>query len=154
MYFKLTFTTDNVDQMLIGALGRPGLDMLDAVREDYPDLAGLKARSIDIYAGCPINGHTVDFDITEEQARASGLFRGNTEIQVQVPEHFFSRYVRCDIGRRYDTYYIRDAIRIGPWCLRGARTEQVLSGASTENEFDKDCLMKEWGAAGFPTNWL
>jgi hypothetical protein len=153
MNFTVRFITKNKKQMLIAALGRPGLDMLDAIREDYPELAEIKAGNINIYPECPIDGSGAEFKLAEDLARTSGLFKGRTFVEVQVPEHFFSRYVRCNINRHYEAFYVRDPFYIGSFRLRKAITKDVLSGASTNNTFDRDCLMKEWKEAGFPTDW-
>jgi len=153
MNFRVTFTTNNEKLMLIESLGRPGMDMLDAVREDYPEVNVLPAEKIEIGGGCLIRGYEETFYISEDLARKSSLFNTKTRVEVKVPVHFLSRFVLCNLNKYYDDVVISKGLKILDWHVLGRKVESRLNRVCTDNTFSKDALFEAWEKAGFPIDW-
>ena len=54
---------------LVDSMGEPGLDMLDDVRENFPQYSNIPTDRIDINAACPINGSRFEMAISEDTGR-------------------------------------------------------------------------------------
>ncbi len=152
MNFNVTFSTNTSDESLVEKMGRPGLDLLDVVREENPETKTLPAHSFYINNGCPINGSDLCVELTEAQARASGHFNADTSVDVQVEEHAFSKYVINTLEKNYSESASElriCGINTGMFKEKTKRLDHVR----VDNKFDYDALRSDWAAAGHPLNW-
>lgn len=153
MLFNVEFITDDDKKPLVLAMGAPGLDMLDDIRENHEDLKGIEASAIDVYSGCPINGSVYNLDLTEQQARATGLFKGKTSVTVKVNEHAFTRFVGTKVKMNYSTRKVKPGFSLFGYELTPGKIEEYLYGAEVHSTFDTKALLANWAQDGFPTEW-
>lgn len=110
-----------------------GLDMLDRAREetDVPLLAPDKVSGVVDAAVA----WSKKIEITEEEARKSGLFRKTHEVVVQVPVESLNRYMG-----------------IVPRVHRDLGTGAVIK-ITWDWEFDSQKILADWASCGYPVEW-
>lgn len=134
-------------------MGNPGIDILDALREDYPILADLPASSFYIDPECPIHGEEDSFEISEDLARKSGLFAATTRAIVQVGEHSFSRYVKNRIRKNMATVTVAPAKKFLGIVIADSKVKEVVDSVYSDSFFDVKALLADWEKDGFPKKW-
>lgn len=162
MNFNVCFTTNNGELPLVEKLGKPGLDILDLIRETYPEIKNLPSSDISFNDHCPINGSIMYIKVDEGVARKSGHFKGKTDVAVVVPEASFSKFVDLEIEKHYsdnyeDTYVFPSLANI-PFLQWAAFktikvTPDVLYRADVNYTYSSKTIIKQWIADGCPLDW-
>jgi len=111
-----------------------GLHGVDQIREELGLQDFLLSRIDGITS--PFLQRDPSIIITEETARASGLFKTTNKIQIAVPPNALNQYV-----------YTKTEAH------RGLQTGEVQK-AYLKYHIDKNRLIREWENAGFPLKWL
>lgn len=150
MEFGVVFKTRK-GEPLVEKLGTPGLDILDIVISENPEIANLKIENIRINTSCPINGDQKYIEVPVVTARKSGHFAGKTQISVNVSAGFMSQFVTFDTRIGYHEYNNRN------WIVRcvmqgGPFKKNVPVSSSSDYKFDKEALLAHWAAKGYPMN--
>jgi hypothetical protein len=161
MDFTVKFTTGNKDLPLVEKVGTPGLDILDLIRETYPVAKNMSSHRIYFNDSCPIDGSAMLIEVTEEQARQSGRFKGKTKVEVLVPGSSFSRFIDLSLK---EEYYAEEEER---WLLPTLAkipflrwlipirtiTTRVLQGVKVDYVYTKGDVLNKWIADGHPLEW-
>lgn len=151
MNFYVRFSTKDRSMPLVEKLGTAGTDILDLIREEHPKYRHLPANQIFFREDCPINGDYMDVEVSEDFARASGLFHGKLSQNVLVNTASFSKYVDLDIEERHITSTKKCkflGIPIGP-----VKHTEELIGLRIKYGFNEKQLLLDWKNAGFPVVW-
>lgn len=78
---------------IVQHMGAAGLDILDILREKFPKLVKMPLDKIQINTHCPVARNICQLVLTEEQVRETELFNGKSQVDVRVPESFFSQFI-------------------------------------------------------------
>ena len=133
--------------LLVEKIGSVGLDMLDVIRQDFPEIKDLKADDINISSDCPIDYTETEIYINEELARKSGLFAAKTTVSVQVPEYGLSKYLQTIL----DTTTKKEEPSTWNKLFHKEEPVEIIYQAKIRTVFDKETLLKDWEKAEFPT---
>lgn len=161
MEFDVRFTTADGEKPLVEKLGQPGIDILDHIRETYPQIKNLASKDIRFYDQCPIDGSAITIRLTEEEARKSGLFKGRTTITVLVPEASFSRFVDISLEEYFaateDESYLFPMLAAIPFLRWVAfkRTNEAdeLYRAEVKYQYKDTDIINKWIEDGCPLEW-
>jgi hypothetical protein len=156
MDFNIIFETADRSKNLVEFIGAPGLDILDQMREENPDIRRLPAYNIHIYNTCPIEGNRAYLKISEDKAREIGLFKGHTVVTVVVPEYSFSKFITWGRKDKFETVIVSKNFITLVWRGReiGRKTEKRLTSVSFNQEISYNTVYDAWKAAGFPLVWV
>ena len=146
MKFYIVFKTEDKEKHLAEYIGKPGLDMLDILREAFPILNKVELDKISIDSTCPLSKFSRSILISEEEARICGHFRGNTEVTVTVPEFALSRFIKWHLEQSYNT-------EIKQHFFIFTNKIKIPSYAYCTQGLDIKALFLAWQEAGFPLKW-
>lgn len=152
MEFKLIFFRQN-GKDIVEYIGEAGLDMVDLVREEKPEISHLPIDELYFNLSCPVNKDKVTIDIDEDFARKTNLFKGRTKVAVDV-KNFLTKYIELDIEVRYDV--VRKYKRKFFGLLPSSDYDVIKTGirnASISYKFNYNQLLNDWYEAGCPLVW-
>ncbi len=142
MKFSVTFTSPKKTE-IVQHMGAAGIDMLDILRGKFPILKKIPLDKIVIDIKCPITYNQYHLILTEEQARETGLFSGKSNIQVNVPEFFFSQFI--------DWSYEEIRKKVSGFKSKFFKGE--FKYVNLEQVLDQQTLFNTWKAAKFTQFW-
>ena len=154
MEFRVYFTTNRKDKALMSKMGEPGIDMLDYIRETWPEIKDVESKRLNVGQTCPISGHLHSILITETLARNSGLFAGRTSVMVNVPEGAFDRFLNWHKNESYGTRQIKPAVMFCGFKLKKAVEEDYIYRVDIGTSVSEEEVLEAWADDGFPTRWL
>ena len=155
MHFSVTF---EAPEHILGDIGRPGIDLLDLIREQHPEARNLPAKDIGILLDCTLTGNRAirsDYTIyiTEEEARQTGLFSGCDNVKVLIPEGFLSTFIKTTCQQRYKNKKYTPELKILGITL--IKEELILEEPYVNVKFniDEQSIFEAWKEAGYPLDW-
>ena len=128
-------------------LSAPGLDMVDDIRENLGKRLTLDKLSI----SCPYYGTDVKLTLKEESIRKIPFFKGNTNMTIEIPTGFFSRYLM------YKPFFDWNRGTYFEWISKlyfkftGKLPKRV--NVEVKTILDSKQIIKDWIADGHPTEW-
>ncbi len=138
---------------LVEKLGRPGIDMLDLIREEDEELKDVTAKNIWADTSCPIDGSSKSFSIGEDAARKSKLFTGKTYVTVVVPEAFLSRFIKFKAEKFYGRKVVKQAYSLFGVQIGKDKTERIVDSVNTKYTYKIEEIVSAWEDSGFPLKW-
>lgn len=154
MEFYVNFTTGDKEEFLMSKMGEPGLDMLDFVRETWPEIQSVESSRFNIGQTCPISGHSHVIEVSEDFARKTGLFAGRTQVSIYVPSDSFNRFLNWYKKETYGTRRTKAPVRFLGLQLRAAQVEDYIYSVDVGTSVDNNEVLEAWAKAGFPKEWM
>ena len=146
MKFYIVFKTEDKEKHLAKYIGKPGLNMLDILREIFPILNKVKVDEIDVNSRCPLSTFSKNILISEEEARICGHFRDNTEVTVTVPEFALSKFIKWHLEQVYHT-------EVKKHFFIFIKEIKIPYRSYCTQKLDVRALFLAWQEAGFPLKW-
>jgi len=157
MKFTIKLTNELGKRIIDYPMGNIGLDAVDNLRRDI-NIPDLDLSLIDANISCPSCTMCLTIELTEDQARQAGIFRGQKEIIVYIPDSYLGRYlsIKPDIEKEKISRVVPTSDHIKKFfkIIDEVKTyTREIRKVGFKYVICKSKIVEDWLNAGAPVYW-